>query len=307
MGDAESGTREARELIARCLAGEFDAINQFQETYGPLIYAYPMRVYRMPAEDAGDFYVFVFDNGRIFRRMQSYAGRTALRSYLAGFVLDHLVLEWKRGMRSIETVPIDSLHELAAPDGAGASRPTASLNEILAPLDPSRVVLLKLLFIEDCDLQADELRHLSAISGRPLPELLTAIDGLRERVRDRESRQKHIEDALDGVQAWIALYERRLRQIADALTQVAPGNPKSARLSDERAELERKVRRRHHQRDKLVDRAQRRKVTAPYKAIAALLNTTVGNVASQLSRLRKDLAANAALRAHLEAVGDRDD
>ena len=308
MADTFSATHEGRGLIDRCLAGEPAAINEFQQRYGALIYSYPMRVYRMPAEGAGDFYVFAFEKGRIFRRTQTYAGRTSLRSYLAGFVLDNLVLEWKRGMHDVETVSMETLNECAALHSTDADAvPLPSLNEILAAVDVSKAVLLKLLFIEDCDLQAVDLRRLVETSGRRLPDLLTAIDELRERVREREVRQKHEEDALDGVQAWISLYERRVRQLADELAQLPPGRATAARVRDERTELERKVQRRQRQRAALVTRAQRRKVTAPYKDIAALLNTTVGNVASQISRARKELAANAALRDRLAALGDQHD
>ena len=112
MADTRSAAREARELIDRCLTGTPDAIDEFQRQYGALIYSYPMRVYRMPPEDAGDFYVFTFEKGRIFRRTQTYEGRTSLRSYISGFVLDNLVLEWKRGAREVETVSIETLSEL---------------------------------------------------------------------------------------------------------------------------------------------------------------------------------------------------
>jgi RNA polymerase sigma factor (sigma-70 family) len=305
MADTRSATREARELIDRCLTGTPEAIDEFQRQYGALIYNYPMRVYRMPPEDAGDFYVFAFEKGRIFRRTQTYAGYTSLRSYLSGFVLDNLVLEWKRGARELETVSIETLRELSDDNAPDASRVAGhpSLNEILATVDASKAVVLKLLFIEDCDLQVGDLRHLAETSGRPLPDLLTEIDRLREVVRERETRQKQEEDALDGVHAWIALYERRVRQITDELSQLPPTSAAAARLGDERTELERKVRRRHHQRETLLARSQRRKVTAPYKDIAALLNTTVGNVASQISRARKDLASSTELRERLAALG----
>lgn len=305
MADARNAAHEARALIERCLAGTSDAIDEFQRQYGALIYSYPMRVYRMPPEDAGDFYVFAFDKGRIFRRTQTYAGRTSLRSYLSGFVLDNLVLEWKRGAREVETVSIETLSELPDASPYVTGRPT--LSDILAKVDASKAVVLKLLFIEDCDLQVVDLRRLGEISGRPLPDLLVEIDRLREQVREREVRQKSEEDALDGVHAWIALYERRVRQITDELVHRPPTSAAAARLCDERAELERKVRRRHQQRETLLARTQRRKVTAPYKDIAALLNTTVGNVASLISRARKELAANAELRERLAALGDDND
>lgn len=307
MADEGSAAREARELIDRCLAGERAAIDAFQAQYAALIYSYPIRVYRLPAEDAGDFYVFAFDHGRIFRRIRTFAGRTTLRAYLAGYVLDHLVLEWRRGVHEIETVPIDSLQELADPHGGRPATVDPSLDEILARVESSKAVMLKLLFIEDCDLRAEELRQLTAISGRPLANLLAAIDLLRARVREREARQKDLEDALDGVQAWIALYERRLRQIREILGTRSAEDVRAARLHAERAELERKLIRRQRQRATLVARTQQRKVTAPYKDIAALLNMTVGTVASQLSRLRKELSAHPALREQLALLGSRDD
>src|SRR5271156_5641631 len=107
--DRLSEADEARLLIRRCLAGELDAAKEFQEQYGELIYGYPIRVYRVPADEAGDFYVFAFDRGRIFRRVRTYEGRAPFRAYLLGFVLDDLVLEWKRGVREIETVSIETL------------------------------------------------------------------------------------------------------------------------------------------------------------------------------------------------------
>ena len=53
--------------------------------------------------------------------------------------------------------------------------------------------------------------------------------------------------------------------------------------------VERKIQRRRQQRAKLLAQAQRRKVTAPYKDIAAMLNTSIGNIGSQIARLRREL------------------
>ena len=297
MADSDIAAHEACELISRCLAGEPEATRQFQDRYGELIYGYPMRVYRIPTEEAADFYVFAFDRGRIFRRLRTFEGRAPLRAYLLGFVLDNLVLEWKRGEREIETVSIESISELADPHGSVASSvetvtsaaARASLSEILSGVEVSKTVLLKLLYIEDYELGGADIRYLAEVSGRSVPDLLLAVDQLRSRVCEREVGLKRIEDALEAVQAWIHLYERRLRRIADDLADLPPTATGAVRLRDEHAELERKLRWRKRQRTGLLSRAQRRKVTAPYKDIAALLNTSVGNVASQIARLRQVL------------------
>ena len=80
-----------------------------------MIYSYPINVYRVRSDEAGDFYVFAFDRGRLFRRLRTYEGRAPFRAYLFGFVLDDLVLEWKRTQRTLDTVSIDDIAELPEP------------------------------------------------------------------------------------------------------------------------------------------------------------------------------------------------
>lgn len=289
--------QSARRLIGRCLAGDAGAAKEFQEQYGELIYGYPMRVYRVPADEAGDFYVFAFERGRIFRRVRTYEGRAPFRAYLLGFVLDDLVLEWKRGVREIETVSIETLGEL--PDLEAADRATdresegamdrTSLSQMLGDLSPSKSVVMKLLYVEDYEFQPAEVRYLAQVSGCEVPEVLDRIDRLRSTVREREAGLKRMEDALDAVQAWIQLYERRVQRINDDLAALPPTSIAAERLREERGQLERKVQRRRQQRGKLLAQAQRRKVTAPYKDIAAMLNTSIGNIGSQIARLRREL------------------
>ncbi len=303
--DALSEADAARQLISQCLSGDIRAARQFQEQYGELIYGYPVRVYRMPAEDAGDFYVFAFDKGRIFRRLRTYEGRAPFRAYLLGFVLDDLELEWKRGVRELETVSLDAVGDLPDPapaSSAGADEESASsvdrsaLSQALAALDPPKAVVMKLLYVEDYELKPPELRYLAEVSGCEISEVLARIERLRATVREREAGLKRMEDALDAVQAWIQLYERRVQRIVEGLASLPPSSTAAARLREEQAELERKIERRRQQRTKLLAQAQRRKVTAPYKDIAALLNTSVGNVGSQIARLRRELLAKVGAR-----------
>src|SRR5271169_2747325 len=181
MEDALSEAREARALIGRCLAGDPEAVKQFQQKHGELIYGYPIRVYRTPAEDAGDFYVFAFQDGRIFRRLRTFEGRAPLRAYLLGFVLDDLVLEWKRGERKVETVSIEGLAELA--DSAGPAVSSAgdegvrrigqgAQEDALAALSPAKAVVMKLLYVEDYDLKAADVNYVAEVSGHSVPDVL---------------------------------------------------------------------------------------------------------------------------------------
>lgn len=295
--DSLAEAQESRRLISRCLAGELEAAREFQALYGELIYGYPMRVYRVPPDEAGDFYVFAFERGRIFRRVRTYEGRAPFRAYLLGFVLDDLVLEWKRGVREIETVSIETLGELPDPGAADRARghegegamDSTSFNQLLGELSPSKSVVMKLLYVEDYEFQPSEVRYLAQVSGCDVPEVLDRIDRLRATVREREAGLKRMEDALDAVQAWVQLYERRVQRINDDLAALPPTSMAAERLREERQQLERKIQRRRQQRAKLLAQAQRRKVTAPYKDIAAMLNTSIGNIGSQIARLRREL------------------
>jgi RNA polymerase sigma factor (sigma-70 family) len=312
MAEAGMAGQQDRALIQRCLAGETGAITEFQAEYGELIYGFPIRVYHVPRDSAGDFYIFAFEKGRIFRRVQTFEGRIALRAYLLGFVLDNLVLEWKRGEKEIETVPIEAVSELAddrPPLDAMAEPNDArrqAFADILAEMPPAKSVVLKLLHIEDCDLSPEDIRYLRKVSGRRVPDILAEIERMRSTVREREAGLKRVEDQLEGVHAWIQLYERRLRRIATDLAALPPAASTAESLRSEQLELERKLQWRQKQRANLLDRAQRRKVTTPYKDIAALLNTTVGNIASQILRVRKDVAARAGGADFLDPSGDSD-
>lgn len=289
--------REAQRLIGRCLAGEVQAAREFQAQYGELIYSFPIRVYRVPPDEAGDFYVFAFDRGRIFRRVRTYEGRAPFRAYLLGFVLDDLVLEWKRGVREIETVSIETLGEIPDPGDADRAKndegegpmDRTSFSQLLGELSPAKSVVVKLLYVEDYEFQPSEVRYLAQVSGNEVAEVLERIDRLRATVREREAGLKRMEDALDAVQAWVQLYERRVHRIGDDLAALPPTSSAAERLREERQQLERKIQRRHQQRTKLLAQAQRRKVTAPYKDIAAMLNTSIGNIGSQIARLRREL------------------
>lgn len=294
-----SEAQETRDLIRRCLDGDRGAAEVFQERYGELIYGYPVRVYRVPPDEAGDFYVFAFDRGRIFRRVRTFEGRAPFRAYLLGFVLDDLVLEWKRGVREIETVSLDSLGELADPgpdlraeqegEANDMDLDRAAMRELLTDLSTPKAVVMKLLYVEDHEFDPSEVRYLSQISGNAIPEVLDRIEALRATVREREAGLKKMEDALDAVQAWIQLYERRIQRINEDLTALPPTSSSAEKLRDERVQLTRKIDRRRTQRVKLLAQSQRRKVTAPYKEIAALLNTSIGNIGSQIARLRREL------------------
>ena len=109
-----------------------------------------------------------------------------------------------------------------------------SLSQLLGDLSPSKSVVMKLLYVEDYEFQPAEVRYLAQVSGCEVPEVLDRIDRLRATVREREAGLKRMEDALDAVQAWIQLYERRVQRISDDLAALPPTSMAAERLREER-------------------------------------------------------------------------
>lgn len=162
---------------------------------------------------------------------------------------------------------------------------------LLAHLEVSKAVVMKLLYVDTYQLTPAEIRYLADVSARSITDVLQQIDALRASVRERKATVTAHEDAVEAVQAWIQLYERHVQQISADIAGRDAADVAVAKLLEERRELEDKIQRRQRQRLRLLERIRRRKVTAPYKEIAAILNTTTGNVGSQIARLRQELSA----------------
>lgn len=295
VGSAQESAvgRDAVELIRRCLGGEVEAWQEFQALYGEIIYAYPVRAYRLDPDLAADFYAFAFENGRLFSRLRSYEGRAPLRAFLLGYVLDTLVIDWRRTQHRLSTISLDDLDggEAATADGHDAdSEPFAGLlNRLLASVEPSKRVVMKLLHVEDAELSAEEIQYIARASGQRVVEVIATIERLRESVRERESEQKQIEEALDAVHAWVQLYEQRLSDLRRDRGGRSSPSGGHRHAPDDRAELELRLQRRQQQRTNLQARLKGHRVTVAYKDIAELLNTTTGNVGSLISRMRQEL------------------
>lgn len=49
------------DLVSRCGDGEEDALRQFFEIYSEDIYNFPMKIFHLSEDDAGDFFIYAFE------------------------------------------------------------------------------------------------------------------------------------------------------------------------------------------------------------------------------------------------------
>ncbi len=101
---------EGKRLVADCLVGDAAARARFQAEFAGLIYRFADCASGVGREEPGDFYLYLFDSDRLFRRLRSYEGRASLGPFLRGFVLPYLFKQFQEmtKKRALDTVSLDT-------------------------------------------------------------------------------------------------------------------------------------------------------------------------------------------------------
>jgi RNA polymerase sigma factor (sigma-70 family) len=297
------------DLIRGCVDGDPHARRRFQTEYGEVIYSFPMKKFARPQAEAADFYVYVFDNDRIFSRIRHFKEQTydQFRIFLWGLVLRHLFFEWQRTLgKEVDEI---SLH---TPLGGSEEKGQRTLEDILSapiPVEPgSREVLqkdialdvwhsltseerldVKLLHLLEYDLEPEDVGLLAKVAGRSIRETLVLLAEVQEALRHKDEKFSQLQDALDSVWGWIRLRQKELQETNEKIRSCMAVGRNYEQFLSQKEELERSLKKRYEQRDQIIKKYQTSTLTTPYKDIARLLNTTVGTVCSRMSRLRARL------------------
>jgi RNA polymerase sigma factor (sigma-70 family) len=300
------GASEIATLIAACAAGDGTARRAFQDRYGADIYNFPVKIYRTAAEEAADFYVYVFERDRIFARLATFEGRNNIqfRTFLGHYVLRSLFFEWQRNRRDVDTVSLnapagdpaagrvleDVLADPAGTPGDGPRRDDAAA-ALWSKLSADEQLDLKLLSLLEHELTPDDVRRLAEASGRSLRDTLHELHEVLAILGSQDRRLAELREQLDTVWGWIVLRRRELHKTEDALRPPGPAGRDRQTLVERQARLQGAVSKRLLQRERLLEEIRELKLTTPYKLIARLRNLSVGTVCSRIFRLRQRLAA----------------
>ena len=297
-------------FLLACANGDYEARLRFQEEYGEDIYHFPIKIYRLPEEEAGDFYLYVFENERIFTRVRTFEGRHSIqfRTFLSYYVLKHLFLEWQRTRKTVETVSLSTPLEtstdgdsrtvedvLSSRDHQKAREEAiisaGSLSAVWSSLTTEERLDLKLLSLLECELDPDDVRLLAQISGRSIIDTLSLVAEVQASLRRKDTKLNRLDDELDSVWGWILLRQKEWQQIQEKiLLMKVQGNATDQQsLQQQQEEVEQALTKRYQQRARILEELRTSKMTTPYKDIALLLNMTTGTVSSRICRLRQRL------------------
>jgi hypothetical protein len=307
-------TLDVVDLVRDCVAHDGAIRDQarrlFQSEYGAKVYNFPVKICRLSEEEAGDFYLYAFDTGRIFQRLRTFTGcqQIHFRTFLSYYVLKTLFFEWLRTRRDLELVSLDTpLNECSGektatlqdtlstdcsqPDQEASERVTLA-RRILCTLRPQERLLLKLLSLAECDLEPEELRVLSDLGGYSIDEAMTAIAQVRENLVHKDERLSRLQAELDSTWGWILLRQRELQKIREEipLMQEQSNTGVRAALRARQKELEAVIAKRVKQRRGILEQMKAFKLTTPYADIARILKWPIGTLSARVTRLRERLA-----------------
>lgn len=279
-----------------------EARQAFQATYGALIYTFPMRIYHRSEDEAGEFYLYVFEKGRIYKRIGTFEGRNAIqfKTYLSYYVLHHLFLEWRRSLAEEDTVPLPEAlpSDDPTPDAILVeSEDVRTVEGVLHALGTEKGLILKLLALGTVELTPDDVRSLAQMARRSLRETLGVIEEVVAALAPREMEAQNKWQELHVVASRIRLYQRQIAALEEHISVSRLQNELASahKLTQEKAELERLLAWRYGQQTRLREALQRLQVRPSYQDIARMLNMPFGTVCSKIARAREACARQLAL------------
>lgn len=283
--DPLSEEKEILALVNQCKTGDANALERFFQIYGQDIYNFPIRVFNMTEDEAGDFFLFAFERLRDGRRMRTFVGDSKFRSWLYT-VLRNLVIDWLRTRRELDMIPVERIEKeetrstaealLAADEEHGGL-----LFRKLDQVPVLHKIIFKLVYIYYVDLTTAEVSFLEKEYALTPEEIMHFVLSQRSELADREEENLKKEDSLTHL--YLSIYrlkEKRERLLSD-------GSKKKEDADAERERIELALDKKYATRNKILERKRKGLLVArvPYRVVASFLKIPEGSVSVYMGKV----------------------
>ncbi len=285
---------ETLKFIQACAEGNPESLKIFFEKYSEDIYNFPMKVFRLTEDEAGDFFLYAFERLKTGKRFKTFQGKSSFKTWFYS-VLRNMLIDWKRSKRELKTnamikvnsdgneyYTIENEPDKKAAEKESASLLTGEFYNAISEIKLEQRTIFKLSFIYYLNLEDDEIDYILEKTGKAKDELLKEILQIREMLSDKEQENILSEDKITSLYTSIL----RLKEI----------HQKEGKVSFQdnlpyRDKIDTAIAKKYDQIQKLLKKKQKGSLLArtPHKFVADILNISEGSVSVALIRVIEKL------------------
>lgn len=199
------------DLVTRCGEGDEAALKLFFESYSEDIYNFPMKIFHLSEDDAGDFFLYAFERLKTGARFSSFKGKSSFRTWFYS-VLRNMLIDWQRTKRELKMTNLGKINkegkEYATIEDEPDLRPdlveeaqelTKHFHQVLGEIGVEKRVIFKLSYIYYLNLDEEEIQFLIEKTNLGVEEIKKKILGLRSELSKREEENIRMEDKITSL------------------------------------------------------------------------------------------------------------
>lgn len=283
-------SQNTNELVKKCGQGDPESLRRFFEIFSIDIYNFPLKVFHLSEDDAGDFYLYAFEKLKDGKRLKNFEGKSQFRTWFYS-VLRNLLIDWKRRKKEVliqssvktnqegmEYGGIEEEPDLLTENKKIAGEFSKEFRVALREIKLENRVIFKLAYIYYLHLEEDEIEYILDKSGYSLDQLKEWILAIRENLSSREMDIQKMEDKITSLYLNI-LDLKKLKKEEDSTSESKSNLPDIDRIGKA---LEKK----YEQRRKLLEKRQKGHFLArtPFKEVSNLLGISEGGASVSVIR-----------------------
>ncbi len=293
------------EIIRELRLGDNAVLEDFFNLYSDDIYNFPIRNFRFSEDEAGDFYLFVFEKLQDGEKLRKFEGKSSFRTWffrvLRNFTIDFIRFKRSRSIQErvinneevLESLVVDSFDQEKILDNPIMD----VIDSMVDELSPYDRVLFKLVFVLYTFFSEEEIQYLIKLSGKKREDIVIFISDLKEEGLKKNREYSAYEESVSALYLDILRLEKNLRSFFEDHLDLEKDpsswseNYENPQYPPEIIDLIQKLARKKQTHGRMV--LQYRKtiggIRAPYKKISELLKTTDKVASVQFLRILQKL------------------